>query len=196
MSYGSEGWSDYYGEGAPWMPGDGLGDMGALGPGDRGVVVAPSGLNLRAQPLPSAPIVDAIGRGTTVEILGEGGVPVDDSSAPYRGAPWYMVRTADGRGGWATGEWIGPSGSAPAPVVVVTPTAPAGDVPRPLMPLDDEPPRQARRFPEEPPPKPSASPTPPPGKKATTPWYERTEAKVGAAAVLLAGVVYLGSKYL
>ena len=31
MSYGSEGWSDYYGEGAPWMPGDGIGDMGALG---------------------------------------------------------------------------------------------------------------------------------------------------------------------
>lgn len=105
MSYGSEGWSDYYGEGAPWMPGDGIGDMGALGAGDRGVVVAPSGLNLRAQPLPTAPIVAAIGRGTVVEILGEGGVPVDDTSAPYRGAPWFMVTTA-GQGGWVSAEYV------------------------------------------------------------------------------------------
>lgn len=198
MSYGSEGegWSDY-GEGAPWMPGDGIGDMGALGAGDRGVVVAPSGLNLRAQPLPTAPIVAAIGRGTVVEILGEGGVPVDDTSAPYRGAPWFMVTTASGQGGWVTGEWIGPAGAAP--VVVARPSAtPAGDVPRPLMPLDEEP-RQSRRFPEEPPtaPKPSTPGAPAPGgKKNEKAWYESPAVRVVGAGALLAGVVYLGSKYL
>jgi hypothetical protein len=190
MSYGSEGWSDYYGE--PWMPGDGLGDadmMGALGPGDRGVVVAPSGLNLRAQPLPTAPIVGSLARGAVVEILGEGGAPVDDSSSPYRGAPWYMVRSGSA-GGWLTGEWIGPASSGvPAP-----PAAPAAAIP-PLMREDDEP-RQPRRFPEEPPARPAPPPAaPPPGKKSAA-WYESPAVKVGAAAALLAGVVYVGSKYL
>lgn len=194
MSYGSEGWSDYYGEGAPWMPGDGLGDadmMGALGPGDRGVVVAPSGLNLRAQPLPNAPIVGALARGAVVEILGEGGAPVDDSSSPYRGAPWYMVRSGSA-GGWLTGEWVGPASSGvPAP-----PAAPAAEPPIPPLMREDDEPRQPRRFPEEPPARPAPPPAaPPPGKKSAA-WYESPAVKVGAAAALLAGVVYVGSKYL
>lgn len=188
-----EGWSDYYGEGAPWMPGDGMGDadMGDLGAGDRGVIVAPSGLNVRAQPLATAPIVGALPKGAIVEILGEGGAPVDDASAPYRGAPWFMVRNASGSvGGWLTGEWVAPSGSpAPIPAPAVEPPQP------PLMPLDD-PPRQARRFPEEPPTAPLAPGAKPGVKAAEKPWYESPAVKVGVGAALLAGVVYVGSKYL
>lgn len=195
MSYGSEGWSDYYGEGAPWMPGDGLGDadmMGALGPGDRGVVVAPSGLNLRAQPLPNAPIVGALARGAVVEILGEGGAPVDDSSSPYRGAAWYMVRSGSA-GGWLTGEWVGPASSGvPAPPAA----PPSAEPPMPPLMREDDEPRQPRRFPEEPPARPAPPPAAPPSSKKSAAWYESPAVKVGAAAALLAGVVYVGSKYL
>ncbi len=188
----SEGWSTYYGSGMP----DGIYDarIGDLAAGSMGVVVAPSGLNVRATPSPSAGTLNALARGTVVEILGSGGVPVDDSGAPYRGAPWYLIKTQDGSvGGWVTGEWVGPY-TGGAPQAAPPSPVPASDPPRPLDPVYYDP----REHVSPPAPSPSPSPAPSGGSsdKPKPPFYERTEVKVAGAAVLLAGVVYLGTKYL
>lgn len=187
----SEGWSTYYGSGMP----DGIYDarIGDLAAGSMGVVVAPSGLNVRATPSPSAGAVAALPKGAVVEILGSGGVPVDDSGAPYRGAPWYLIKTPDGSvGGWVTGEWVGPY-TGGAPQAGPPSPAPAAEPPRPLDPVYYDP----REHVSPPAPGPSPAPAPSGGSSdKPKPFYERTEVKVAGAAVLLAGVVYLGSKYL
>lgn len=89
-----------------------------------GVIIAPSGLNLRNAPNTSATVLYGMIAGTRVKILSL-------NAAPTSGAPngWYNVTAPNGMTGWASAQYIQPdNGSNPVPVPIPIPTAPATPV--------------------------------------------------------------------
>lgn len=82
-----------------------------------GVVVAPSGLNLRSSPSTTGTVLYGMVAGTRVKIIGL-------NSTPTTGAPngWYQVSAPNGMTGYASAQYILPdNGTNPVPVPLPIP---------------------------------------------------------------------------
>jgi len=85
--------------------------------GQTGVVIAPSGVNLRNAPNVNGSVLTGLTAGTRVKILSYNPTPTD--KAPKG---WYNVTAPNGMTGWATAEFINPdNGTNPNPVPVPIP---------------------------------------------------------------------------
>lgn len=93
-----------------------------------GVVIAPSGVNLRNAPSTSGTVLTGMIAGTRVKIL-------NYLPAPTAGAPkgWYQVTAPNGMTGYATAEFINPdNGTNPNPVPIPIPVPVPNVVPNNL----------------------------------------------------------------
>jgi uncharacterized protein YgiM (DUF1202 family) len=99
-----------------------------------GVVIAPSGVNLRNAPSTSGTVLTGMIAGTRVKILNY--LPTATSGAPKG---WYQVTAPNGMTGYATAEFINPDNGTnpnpvPIPIPIPVPNVVPNNIPIPPIP--------------------------------------------------------------
>lgn len=100
-----------------------------------GVVIAPSGVNLRNAPSATATRIGGLTAGTRVKILNY--LPTPTTGAPKG---WYQVLAPTGMSGFATAEFINPDNGSnqnpvPIPIPVPVPNVVPNNIPIPPLPV-------------------------------------------------------------